>query len=86
MAIPEFSKYDLPKALDSALAGLDEPCRRAFAYHLQHRYAMKLAELDLTQVEDALTDMFGAAAGILLRKIYVKLGDCQIPEKSTNLH
>lgn len=86
MAISEFNKYDLPSALNSALAGLDEPCRKAFAYHLQHRYEMKLAELDLTQVEDAMTDMFGAAAGILLRKIYVELGDDQIPEKSTNLH
>lgn len=86
MAISEFSKHDLPRALNSALAGLDEPCRRAFVYHLRQRYDMKMAELDLPQIEDAMTDMFGAAAGILLRKIYVELGDDQVPEKSTNLH
>jgi hypothetical protein len=86
MAISEFSKYDLSRALDSALAGLDAPYRRAFTYHLQKKYELKMAELNLEQIEDTLTDMFGAAAGILLRKIYVELGDSQVPEKSSILH
>lgn len=74
MTISEIGKYDSSKALDRALDALDESCKQAFAYHLKQRYDIDtLSDLTLSQIEDAVSDMFGEGATILLKRLYAEL-------------
>lgn len=74
MAISEFGKYEPSKALGRALGSLDEPSRHAVVYHLKQRYQIDLlSEPTLAEIEDAISDMFGEGAAILLARFYMEL-------------
>lgn len=69
VAISEIGENDPSEALDRTLGVLDESCRRAIKYHLKQRYDIDpMCGLTLSQIEDAIHDMFGEGSAILLTR------------------
>lgn len=74
MAISQVGKYGPSEALNRTLSALDESCKQAIAYHLKERYDIDpLSEPTLAQIEDAIYDMFGEGAEILLTRLHTEL-------------
>jgi len=74
VAISEISKYGPSKALNRTLSALDEPCKKAISYHLKQRYNIDpLSDLTPSQIEDAISDMLGEGADILISRFHTEL-------------
>lgn len=74
MAISEFCKNGPSRALDRTLSVLDEPCKKAIAFHLRQRYAIDaLSDPTPSQIEQAITDMLGEGADILISRFHTEL-------------
>lgn len=74
MAIAEFSKNSSSKALSRTLNVLDEPCKKAIAYHLKQRYDIDpLSNPTPSQIEEAISDMLGEGADILISRFHTEL-------------
>lgn len=74
MAISEIRKYRPSNALNRTLSVLDEPCKKAIAFHLKQRYDIDpLSDPTPSQIEAAISDMLGEGADILISRFHTEL-------------
>ncbi|MBS7658126.1 MAG: hypothetical protein QW476_00960 [Candidatus Bathyarchaeia archaeon] len=65
----------LLEAVDEALLALGESVRQAIYWYLENKYSVKKSEIPnkIGEFEEALSNMLGAAANIILKIIIKKL-------------
>lgn len=80
MAISKICKSVPSRALDRALDKLDASSRQAFVYHLKQRSQIDLtSDLTLSQMEEAMSTLFGRGSTLFLARLYAEMRQDMAP-------
>jgi hypothetical protein len=81
----ERANLDLAQALEKALGMLGPSAKHALQYHLQRMNGTNsISELTFSQIKNALLEIFGSGASVIIDRLCVYLYDVPEMNASTN--